>query len=192
MGPGFDTNDVKRSCFFSFCGCGGIFLLLGGCVWFDEMFPHKKWRACSVWAKRLKLWCPHPQQSVQSKEFLLIFSKSLGFEMLNSLKLILLKQKIWGWIITPNSWKSPIYIYTYGQRNTFLDSGWWMIATYVRWCLAIIYNIYRNPRWERWVFARFVFSLFFHSQLSKCPKTLGKPKKTKKHNPVRRILGKSM
>ena len=55
----------------------------------------------------------------------------------------------------------------------------------------MIYIYIRNPRWERWVFARFVFSLFFHSQLSKCPKTQGK-KKNKKNNPVRRILGKSM
>ena len=95
---------------------------------------------------------------------------------------------------------------------------------------------YRKPRWERWVFARFISSLVFllcffiakiprfksnqknqsceknlgqvHSGLflciflvfvrvfccpkPNCPKTRGKPKKPKKANPVRRILGKSI
>ena len=41
-------------------------------------------------------------------------------------------------------------------------------------------------------FLHVLFFPVFHSQLSKCPKTRGKPKKTKKNNPVRRILGKSI
>ena len=50
----------------------------------------------------------------------------------------------------------------------------------------------RNPRWERWVFARFVFFPFFPFSAFQMSKNSGKTKKTKKNNPVRRILGKSM
>ena len=53
-------------------------------------------------------------------------------------------------------------------------------------------KIYRNPRWERWVFARFVFFPFFPFSAFQMSKNSGKTKKTKKNNPVRRILGKSM
>ena len=54
------------------------------------------------------------------------------------------------------------------------------------------YIYIRNPRWERWVFARFVFFPFFPFSAFQMSKNSGKTKKTKKNNPVRRILGKSM
>ena len=42
------------------------------------------------------------------------------------------------------------------------------------------------------IFCFFMFFPFFHFHLSICPKSQGKPKRNKKHNPVRRIWSKSI
>ena len=124
-----------------------------------------------------------------------------------------------------------------------LATGMWQSSWRGNGVKCCIEKNNRKGRWERWVFASFVFSCFFpffHFHLSicpksqgnqketkkpilweesgvslfqiffvfflfssffsrffgvpspNCPKTRGKPKKNKKNNPVRRILGKSI
>ena len=52
---------------------------------------------------------------------------------------------------------------------------------------------FRNRRWERWFLHVLFSSLFSIPSFPNVQKTRGKPKKkTKKINPVRRILGKSI
>ena len=76
-----------------------------------------------------------------------------------------------------------------------LGTGMWQSSWRSNGVKCCIEKNNRKGRWERWVFASFVFSFFFpffHFHLSICPKSQGKPKRNKKNNPVRRIWSKSI